>query len=128
MWFVYSVFRYWKFILILGLTSAIGFGMWQLERKNKKIYELELMVQEKVFYLESLEDAVDLQNEMIDEIEKKNELYEDALEDSKKQRLKIREEEKKRILNILNSNSGNSCEENMDWLVEEAQRSMKWGS
>ena len=87
-----------------------------LERKNKKIYELELMVQEKVFYLESLEDAVDLQNEMIDEIAKKNELYEEAIIKGKKERQKIRKEEKKKILEILESNSGNTCEENMDWL------------
>lgn len=126
MWGLYSLFKYWKFIVILLLTSGIGFGMWQLERKNKKIYELELMMQEKVFYLESLEDAVDLQNSMIDDMEDKTKEFEDALKKSNKKIIVIETREKKKILAILEARSGNTCEENMDWMVDIVKDGIRW--
>lgn len=122
MWFIYSIFRYWKFVLILGMSSVIGFGMWQLERKDKRIYELEILMQEKVFYLESLEDAVDMQNFLIDEMESEKEVFQNKVDEANKRISIIRAEERKKILAILESKSGSTCEDNMKWLLKRAQK------
>lgn len=126
MFFIYSIFKYWKFVLILGLSGVLGFGLWQLERKNTQIHKLQLDNQEYEFYLESLEDAVSMQNDMIDTMAEKNKEFEVRLENAQKKIFVIRETEVRRIENIVESDTGNSCESNMDFLLQQAQDEHKW--
>ena len=125
MLFLLNIFKYWKIAIIIGLSTIIGVEYWQLERKDNKIIELKVAIQEKVNYLESLENAVDVQNETINEMTKKTKEFKDKLDNANKKVVKIKEREREKIQSILQYKSGTSCEDNMNWLLNEAQKMKK---
>jgi L-asparagine transporter-like permease len=126
MFFVYSIFRYWKFGIILGLIMMIMYGMMMVHKKDKKIAELEFFIQEKVFYLQSLEDAVNEQNIRIEAMEEAAEMWESLAKEAQKKRAIIRKKEKEKIINIIESDSGKTCPEAMDWMIDQARKELKW--
>lgn len=121
MYLIWGLFRYWKFFTILGMAGFIAFGMWQVEKIKSENNELKLQIQEKVFYLESLEDAVDIQNNMISDLEKNNKVVEDKLDTANKRIVTVKRQEKKKIQDILNASTGGTCESNFEFLLKQAQ-------
>lgn len=126
MYWIYSIFKFWKFGIMIGLTMALMFFMMQSNKKDGEIAELEYFIQEKVFYLDSLEDAVDVQNEMIQDLHDKDEMWDEMLKESQKRVIIIRKQEKEKVLSIIESRVGKSCPEAMDWMVDQAEGELRW--
>ena len=103
MYFILGLLKYWKFGVILALGGMIAFGFNKYTSSQEEIKNLELDLQKQTFYLESLEDATSLQNELIESLENENGIYEDRLEEASKRVELIRKQEQRKIQRILDA-------------------------
>lgn len=124
--FIYAMFKYWKFGLILALGGMIAYGFSKYTNSQEEIKNLELDLQKQTFYLQSLEDAVALQNDLVEKLENENGVYEDRLEEASKRVELIRRQEQQKVKRILDARIGDKCSDSMDFLLQQAQDEYKW--
>lgn len=126
MFLVYSIFRYWKFGIMLGMIMALMYCLLVINQKDRKLAEQEHFINEKVFYLQSLEDAVDIQNEQLEELRAVEDMWDELVKDAQEKVKVVRAEEARKVVKLLEAETGDTCTEAMDWMIDQANGELKW--
>jgi len=120
-----NIIKYWKAIVLVVLLVTIA-TLWSTNKyKAGKIEDLEVELFTMQTQSVMFEDAIKRQNYQINEFITQGDTQKQKIEESVKEITRIKKDSAKKLAALSREDTGESCEDAMDWLINKAQVELK---